>query len=332
MHTNWRIDHEGFGFTASDVSLALDARKLAVDYLRASCESASDLLSAELIIGELLANVVQHAPGPVTIRIHRRSDEAVLEVCDRGLGYAISLALPDDFSETRRGLYIIAALGRDLRTYRRGDETVTSIVLPVRFAHVTNVDADVHIDSLLALMSLRYPRVVAHMEDVAFLAKRLAQTMRLPADVVARCYLAGRVHDIGLNGVDDETLGSSTALGSGERVSVEKHAIAAHAVLTGSPVLRDLALIVRSHHERFDGHGYPDGLMGDRIPIESRIIAVADAFLSMTVQQPYRPVTAPSAAIRQLLEQRNRQFDGAVVDACCEALGYADVGLESEIA
>jgi HD-GYP domain-containing protein (c-di-GMP phosphodiesterase class II) len=332
MHTNWSIGHEGFGFTASDVSLAVNARSLAVDYLRASCERESDLLAAELIIGELLANVVQHAPGPVAMHIRRRGGEALLEVCDEGAGYPINLALPDDFAESSRGLFIIAALGRELRTFRRGNQTVTSIVLPVQLVQPASFDAGAHIDSLLALMSLRYPRVVAHMEDVAFLAKRLAQTLRLPADVVSRCYLAARVHDIGLNGVDDATLGSSTTLASSERALVDRHTIAAHAVLTGSPLLRDLALIVRSHHERFDGHGYPDGLIGDDIPIESRIIAVADAFLTMTVQQTYRPVTAPSYAIRELLNQRDAQFDGAVVDACCTALGYSDVEDESEIA
>ena len=343
MYTYWSVDDGGFHFASSNASLASGARALLVDYLTQSCTTDSDLFSAELIFGEMLGNVVQHAPGPVRINVRRRFEHAVLEVCDEAEGYVINPTLPTDMTESSRGMFIVASLGEDLRVFRRGNETITSVRLPVRYLPTTvtalpsaaesldksiNFDVRVQVDSLLALTSLRYPRIVAHMEDVAILSKRIAQALDLPSEVVLRTHLAARLHDIGLNGSDEDALCSAAPLSARERTQVEKHSIAASAVLAASPLLSGLSHIVRSHHERMDGKGYPDGLSGYEIPIESRIIAVADAFLTMTVEQPYRSPILPAHAFRELMLSRDQQLDGNIVNVCALILGYQEMQSE----
>jgi anti-sigma regulatory factor (Ser/Thr protein kinase) len=127
------VNGDDFSFSAKDASLACDARSLAIAFLQRVCETGSDWFSAELIVGELLSNVLEHAPGAVTVSIRRNVDDAVLEVGDAGEGYRINAELPDDFAESHRGLFIVATLGRNLRTFRRDGHSITSVVLPVAY-------------------------------------------------------------------------------------------------------------------------------------------------------------------------------------------------------
>lgn len=133
MNTRPVVNSDDFSFSAKDASLACDARALAIAFLKHVCDTHSDWFSAELIVGELLSNVLEHAPGPVTVSIRRNGDDAVLEVGDAGDGYRINAELPDDFAESHRGLFIVATLGRNLRTFRRDGHTITSVVLPVAY-------------------------------------------------------------------------------------------------------------------------------------------------------------------------------------------------------
>lgn len=128
-----KADSDGFRFSADDARLAFGARGLFISYLARQADERSDLAAAEMIFGELIANVAQHAPGPIDIRVSWANTVPVLMVLDRGPGYDMSDAsLPSGDSESKRGLYIVASLGRNLRVTRRGRRTVTSIELPVR--------------------------------------------------------------------------------------------------------------------------------------------------------------------------------------------------------
>jgi anti-sigma regulatory factor (Ser/Thr protein kinase) len=133
VNTQPVVNSDDFSFSARDVSLACNARSLAVAFLKDVCDAGSDWFSAELIVGELLSNVLEHAPGPITVSIRRDGDDAVLEVSDLGRGYGIHAELPDDFAESHRGLFIVATLGRKLRTFRHDGRTITSVVLPVAY-------------------------------------------------------------------------------------------------------------------------------------------------------------------------------------------------------
>ena len=94
-------------------------------------------------------------------------------------------------------------------------------------------------------------------------------------------------------------------------------------ILLGIPALAEFAPIVRAHHERFDGTGYPDRMIGDEIPLESRVIAVADAFHAMTVPRPYRKPFAVEVALEELIANAGTQFDEDVVQVFVEMFGYS---------
>jgi response regulator RpfG family c-di-GMP phosphodiesterase len=124
------------------------------------------------------------------------------------------------------------------------------------------------------------------------------------------------LHDVGKIGIPDGILMKPGPLSSAERRKMETHTVLGEAMLSGVVFLKGEGLkIVRSHHERWDGRGYPDGLVRDDIPLGARIFAVADALDAMTSHRPYRRALRWSAARAEILEQRKRQFDPDVVDA-----------------
>jgi response regulator RpfG family c-di-GMP phosphodiesterase len=124
------------------------------------------------------------------------------------------------------------------------------------------------------------------------------------------------LHDVGKIGIPDGILQKPGPLSSPERRKMETHTVLGEAMLSGVVFLKGDGLkIVRSHHERWDGRGYPDGLVRDEVPLGARIFAVADALDAMTSHRPYRRAMSWSAAHAEILEQRKRQFDPDVVDA-----------------
>jgi HD-GYP domain-containing protein (c-di-GMP phosphodiesterase class II) len=165
------------------------------------------------------------------------------------------------------------------------------------------------------LMAAYEPALQAHGEAVGELAHRVATALHLELPTVARTELAARLHDIGLVGIDRVILNKPGPLEAYERELVMRHPEIGASILQRTPVLVPLAPLVRAHHERADGTGYPRGLAGEAIPIESRIIAVVTAFHAMTVPQPYRPATSIDAALDEILAGAGLQFDRTVAEA-----------------
>jgi response regulator RpfG family c-di-GMP phosphodiesterase len=128
------------------------------------------------------------------------------------------------------------------------------------------------------------------------------------------------LHDVGKIGIPDGILQKPGPLSPAERRRMQTHTVLGEAMLSGVAFLQGGGLkIVRSHHERWDGRGYPDGLSGDDIPLGARIFAVADALDAMTSHRPYRRAMSWKTARTEILAQRKRQFDPYVVDAFLEA-------------
>jgi ribonuclease P protein subunit RPR2 len=124
------------------------------------------------------------------------------------------------------------------------------------------------------------------------------------------------LHDVGKIGIPDGILQKPGPLSSAERRRMQTHTVLGEAMLSGVAFLKGEGLkIVRSHHERWDGRGYPDGLAREEIPLGARVFAVADALDAMTSHRPYRRALSWSAARSEILTQRKRQFDPDVVDA-----------------
>jgi response regulator RpfG family c-di-GMP phosphodiesterase len=128
------------------------------------------------------------------------------------------------------------------------------------------------------------------------------------------------LHDVGKIGIPDGILQKPGPLSPAERRRMQTHTVLGEAMLSGVAFLQGEGLkVVRSHHERWDGRGYPDGLSGDEIPLGARIFAVADALDAMTSHRPYRRALSWRTARAEILDQRTRQFDPHVVDAFVES-------------
>ncbi|MBX5475966.1 MAG: HD domain-containing protein [Clostridia bacterium] len=162
--------------------------------------------------------------------------------------------------------------------------------------------------------------VAGHVERVAAYAELMAEEMGLPADERETVVRGAILHDIGKMAVPDRILGKPGALTEEERQIMQTHAARGEAIVSRIPGLESAAAIVRHHHERWDGQGYPDGLAGEEIPIGARIVAVADAFDAMTTDRVYRRAMPYQAALQELVAQSGRQFAPDAVDALCRAL------------
>jgi response regulator RpfG family c-di-GMP phosphodiesterase len=161
----------------------------------------------------------------------------------------------------------------------------------------------------------------AHSQRVQNYAIALAESIGEPAVVRDPSTPYGfLLHDVGKIGIPDGILQKPGPLSAAERRRMQTHTVLGEAMLSGVAFLKGEGLkVVRSHHERWDGRGYPDGLSGDEIPLGARIFAVADALDAMTSHRPYRRATSWDSARTEILNQRKRQFDPFVVDAFVEA-------------
>ena len=159
-----------------------------------------------------------------------------------------------------------------------------------------------------------------HSDRVAYYAGKLAEALGKDPQTVLRVRLAGLFHDVGKMAVPESILLSPGRLSDEERKEIQKHAEYGDRILSGVSALRQIAFIVRGHHERIDGKGYPDGLSGPEIPEESRIISVADTFDAMTSTRRYRKNMTLEEAVRRLKEARGTQLDAGMVDVFLESV------------
>jgi polar amino acid transport system substrate-binding protein len=148
-----------------------------------------------------------------------------------------------------------------------------------------------------------------HSERVARYAVKIAERIGLDRERIKRVYWASLVHDIGKIYIPQNLLNKNGRFTEDEYEFVKIHPVKSEEILSQVEELKDLGKIVRHHHERWDGKGYPDGLSGENIPLESRIIAVADAFEAMTAERPYKRALSLKEAIQEIEKNKGTQFD-----------------------
>lgn len=153
-----------------------------------------------------------------------------------------------------------------------------------------------------------------HSDRVSYYAERIARKMGRDDNYCNRVRVAGLFHDLGKLNVPDFALLKDSSLTDEEYALIKTHSVKGYELLSSVSVFKGVAGIVRSHHERWDGRGYPDGLKGAEIPEESRVIGVADAFDAMTSTRRYRASLGLEHAKSELLRGRWTQFDGDIVD------------------
>jgi putative nucleotidyltransferase with HDIG domain len=211
-----------------------------------------------------------------------------------------------------QALYAAKELGRN-RTVVFSREI--AMIAPTVEGH--QEQTEVHLATMLSLaeaLDLRDNGTADHSQTVGRYCALIAEELALPPDRIKRVQIAGILHDIGKIGLPDSELRKQGGLNEGERAQVRRHPEIGAEILNSGNV-EDIRSWILAHHERPDGRGYPNGLSGEEIPLEARILAVADAYEAMTSDRVYRAAIAKQSARAELLRCAGTQFDPRVVAA-----------------
>jgi putative two-component system response regulator len=283
---------------------------------------------------ELLADVLAEDPDLVAIVVSGEDDPATADAAaEAGVwGYMVK-----PFSEKQLLINVANALrARTLRIENRAYREHLEVLVDERTAALD--DALAHLGRLAEELNASREETVRrlsiageyrdgdtgeHVSRVAWLTEVLARGMGLEGERCELLRMASPLHDIGKVGIPDSILRKAGALDADERAVMQMHAEIGRQILTGSesPMLDLAATVAWTHHEHFDGSGYPRGLGGGDIPLEGRIVAVADVFDALTHDRVYRRRFPADTAIEQVTKGRGTHFDPDVVDVflACEA-------------
>ncbi len=202
-----------------------------------------------------------------------------------------------------------------------GTSGVLSNLLRQRMRMIENVAKELSVTygrTLYALVSLIHERddkTADHSERVAYNAVVIGRELGIDQDHLETLYWGGILHDLGKIGISETIINKPGPLTPEERLEMQRHPIiGARVLLKASPDFGPIAEVVRSHHERWDGAGYPDQLKGEAIPIAARVLAVLDVFEALTSFRPYREPMAARDALFFLRENAGTHFDTRIVD------------------
>jgi putative two-component system response regulator len=218
-----------------------------------------------------------------------------------------------------RNLLQTRALAATLRRHR--DELERRVVVRTEELELARLET---LERLAIAAEFRDDATGEHTRRVARTAALLARGLRMPEPDVERLALAAPLHDVGKIAVPDEILLKPDKLTRAEYAQVQRHVLVGEEILGGSssPVLQAAAEIALSHHERWDGRGYPAGVRGDDIPLPARLVAVADVFDALTHRRPYKEAWPVPDAVAEILDQAAGHFDPEIV-AAFERLDHA---------
>jgi cyclic di-GMP phosphodiesterase len=170
---------------------------------------------------------------------------------------------------------------------------------------------------------------VGHGKRVGEYSAKLGQKLHFTEEKIELLRWGGRLHDIGKIGIDDAILNKPGRLTEQEFAQMKRHSEIGAYILKPISLFKDVENMVRWHHERWDGSGYPDGLAGEDIPLDARIVCVADFFDAVTSLRPYREPAPIHEAVAMIREQRAKMFDPMICDLFCEMI-EEDFGVESQ--
>jgi putative two-component system response regulator len=262
---------------------------------------------------DMLAPLISQERLPVLVVTGDASSDARQRALKRGAKDFVTK--PYDVTEVMlrvRNLLESRMLFQDLRKQNRTLlETATG---RTRELESTRIEM---IERLALAAEYRDEETSDHNHRVGQLSSRLAETIGWTAEDAGLLRRAAALHDIGKIGIPDALLRKPGALTEGEVRVMRTHTSIGSRILGGSqvPLLQLAETIAMSHHEKWDGSGYPRGLKGLDIPVAGRIVAVVDAFDAITNDRPYRPARPISVAIQVIREQYNRHYEGRLVDA-----------------
>lgn len=171
------------------------------------------------------------------------------------------------------------------------------------------------IDNILKQLHEKHPNEEEHSQNVVFYSTKIGEELELPMDQIHGLRLCAMLHDVGKIAIPDEIISRVGPLLPAEYEEVQKHPEKGYQILCAYPELSEYSKHILSHHEHFDGTGYPNGLVGEDIPLISRIISVADAYDAMISERTYKDAININDAIIELESESGKQFDPTVVKA-----------------
>ena len=178
------------------------------------------------------------------------------------------------------------------------------------------------IQALNKTVEAKDPYTSGHANRVEKFAVELAEAYHLPFESVQNIKTASILHDIGKIGINDSILNKATRLSQEEFHEIMRHPSIGADIISKVDFLKDITTIVKHHHERFDGKGYPDGLHGDEIPIEAAILTIADSFDAMTSDRPYRKALTQEEAFEELKRNAGTQFHPQLVETFISIMNH----------
>ncbi len=242
-------------------------------------------------------------------------DEPVVRVT-AGVSEATALRPKDD---------IVHDADRALISAKRSGQAAAVYTPDMGDFSTTVIDEDEHqlrvlANALALAVDAKDSYTQSHCQTVSNLCAAIGNQMGLEGERLSRLRLAGLLHDVGKIGIPDAILKKPAKLTPAEYEEMKTHSVLGESIVRAAE-MPERAHWVRHHHERIDGRGYPDGLADSGIPLESRIIHVADALEAMTSDRPYRKAPGEAFAIEELQRNAGTQFDEDVVDALLHVLG-----------
>ncbi|MGH9363931.1 MAG: HD domain-containing phosphohydrolase [Thermoanaerobaculia bacterium] len=181
------------------------------------------------------------------------------------------------------------------------------------------------IRALAEAIDAKDPYTRGHSERVATYAAAVAKEMGLPPEEVERIRLSGLLHDVGKIGVDDRIIRKPTALTEEEFEVMKTHPVKGAAIMSAIPQLADVIPGMKHHHEKWSGGGYPDGLKGEEIPMQARIVTVADTFDAMTTTRPYQKAMEIDFVIERIKQFAGMRFEPSIVSAFVRAYEKGEI-------
>jgi len=219
-----------------------------------------------------------------------------------------------------------ASISLGYETKTKTDETISSIIKIAEdhmYRRKLLQNKSLHssiISSMKTTMFEKSQETEEHALRLIELSKAIGQKMNIKDEQLSELELLSTLHDIGKIGINDNILNKPSKLTKEEWVEMKKHSIIGFRIARASPELIPIAEYILSHHERWDGNGYPQGLIGKDIPLLSRILSVADAYDAMTEDRLYRRAMSKEAAITEIEKNAGTQFDPDIVSIFLELL------------
>ena len=240
----------------------------------------------------------------------------ILILSGASLATALALSLVAMVASATTAIVVLVMWLSVWRIVGNNRKEATSVKAELEASHA---NTNAIIERLCGALGMRDTVRDRELERLSRLASILVRQMRIPTEQAAVVDQAAALRDVGKRGVAESVLLKEEDFTEQDWEEMKRHPEIGYRMLSEVTFFRELAEVVRCHHERYDGQGYPRGVSGEKIPIAARILSVLDAYVAMTSKRPYRKTRTHEDAMQEILRHAGTQFDPAVVRALAEA-------------